>query len=342
MFELVNGTDAKVALVQGWSLDGRVQSVAIAKLTLQFDLQGNLFMAEQEEVVLADEHYGDPRDSSLRRANEAVPFKQGAEYYLHGHACAPDGEQVSHQVSVSLEQNGLARTKQLAVLGEHQWQKGLLGHRRTEPLPFSRLPLRYELAFGGAHPEKGQREKRNPVGRGFNPSGWSLKDTRAPQIEYLGQAQLSPSRDAPVAGFAPLPSFWAPRQGRYGELSRQPLDNQGCPWNQDAHPALHHCAPEDQWLAAPLTGGEKLVLQGFFSGSEKPVELVLPTWRPQVLLVRRGHRAERIELCCDTLKIDTDRQTLSLIARAAVCPTQAKGLPAWLVLQASTSWQGAA
>ncbi len=342
MFELVNETDAAAALVPGWTLDGKARQVVVAKLTLQFDLQGRLSMTGQEEVVLADEHYGDPVATSLKHASEAASFKQGAEYYLQGHACAPGGEQTSHQVVVSLEQNGLARTKQLAVLGEHYWQKGLMGRRRSAPQLFSRLPLRYEMAFGGAHPEKGQREKRNPVGRGFNPSGWSLQDSRAPQIEYLGQAQLSPSRNTAVAGFAPLPSFWAPRQGRYGELSRQPLDNHGCPWGKGAHPALHHCAPEDQWLTDSLTGGEQLQLQGFFAAADHPVRMTLPAWCPQVLLVRRGHRPERIALSCDTLKIDTDQQTLSLIARAAVCPSVTGGLPAWLLLQACSAWPVAA
>ena len=70
--------------------------------------------------------------------------------------------------------------------------------------------------------------------------------------------------------------------------------------------------------------------------------MTLPAWCPQVLLVRRGHRPERIALSCDTLKIDTDQQTLSLIARAAVCPSVTGGLPAWLLLQACSAWPVAA
>lgn len=336
MFELVNETDAAAALVSGWTLKGEHQQVVIAKLTLKFDLDGQLTMTSQLPVQLADEHYGDARDTSLKLASDAAPFKQGGEYYLHGHACVPGDERGAHQVAVSLKQNGITRSKQLVVLGEHDWQKGLLGYRRGEPQPFSRLPLRYELAFGGSQMRTGQREKRNPVGRGFNPSGWSLQDSRAPQIEYAGQAQLSPSRETAVAGFAPLPSFWAPRHARFGELSDNPLDNQGCPWGGGAHPALHHCAPEDQWLPESFAGGEQLVLQGFFSDSDNPVELVLPRWSPRVLQVRRGHRPVRHDLSCDTLIIDTDNRTLSLVARASLSPQVAQGQPAWLLLQAVT------
>ncbi len=78
-------------------------------------------------------------------------------------------------------------------------------------------------------------------------------------------------------------------------------------------------------------------LQGFFADRESPVSLTLPVWTPQVMLVRRGHRPQRHPLRCDTLQIDTDKQTLSLVARTSLCPSVTQGQPAWLMLQAVTA-----
>lgn len=338
MLELINETGAGAVLVPGWDLGGHAQSVLVARLTLNFDLQGGLTVAQEQPLpLLGDSHCGKPMESSLAEANEIGAFKQGGEYYLHGHAYTHNGEQNRTRVSVEIHQQGVVHRKQLVALGEHGWEKGLVGVRRGEPAPFSSLPLRYENAYGGSHEKSGQREKRNPGGRGFNPSGWALLDSRAPQIEYAGQSALSPSRPCPVAGFGPLPVSWAPRQARFGTPSPMPLDAQGCPWGQDAEPTLNHCAPEDQWLSDFFTGMERLTLQGFFADHADPVALSLPRWRPFAQLIRRGHAPQALHTECDTLVIDTEQRSLSLIARTLIDPASVGGQSTWLRLRAVSS-----
>lgn len=338
MLELVNETGAGAVLVPGWELAGNYRSVLVARLTLAFDLHGNVALAEEQaSPLLVDSHYGKPLETSLQEANEIGAFKQGAEYYLHGKAYTRTGAENRAHVSVEIRQRDSASRKRLIALGEHGWEKSLLGARRGEPAPFTSLPLCYENAYGGSHEKSGQREKRNPVGRGFNPSGWKILDPRAPQIEYEGCSALSLSRPCAVASFAPLPVFWAPRQARFGSPSQMPLDEQGCPWGQDAEPSLHHCAPQDQWLSHPFAGGEQLTLQGFFPEHPEPVSLTLPRWQPPALLIRRGHPPQRLATVCDTLAIDTEQRQLSLIARTLVDPSVLGGHPAWLRLLASSS-----
>lgn len=337
MLELVNETGAGAVVVPGWDLAGNYRAVLVARLTLDFDLQGNIAVAEEQpSPLLADSHYGKPMETSLKDANEIGAFKQGAEYYLHGKAYTRTGAENRAHVSVEIRQRDISRRKQLVVLGEHGWEKGLIGARRGEPTPFAALPLRYENAYGGSHDKSGQREKHNPVGRGFNPSGWKIVDPRAPQIEYVGQSALSPSRPCPVAGFGPLPVFWAPRQARFGTPSEMPLDGQGCAWGSDAQPSLHHCAPQDQWLAHAFTGGETLTLLGFFADHPEPVTLTLPSWQTAALLIRRGHSPQRLHTECDTLVIDTEQRTLTLIARTRIDPATLDGQPAWLRLLAAS------
>ncbi|MCG8393677.1 MAG: DUF2169 domain-containing protein [Pseudomonadales bacterium] len=337
MLELVNETGAGAVLVPGWNLEGQHRQVLVARLTLSFDLQGRLWVAdEQSPPLLTDQHYGKPLESSVAGASEIAGFKQGAEYYLHGSACTRTGQESQARVSVGLEQGGRHYYKELVALGGHQWEKALIGSRRGEPAAFASLPLRYENAYGGSVGQGGQREKHNPVGRGFNPSGWKVADTRAPQIEYPGRAALSPSQRMPVAGFGPLPVFWAPRRARFGTSPEDPLSGQVCPWGSDADPALHHCAPEDQWLARPFAGGELLTLMGFFADHSAPVELKLPRWQPQALLIRRGGPAECLATTCDTLVIDTEQRQLALIARTMVDPERLGVSPAWLQLRAAS------
>ncbi len=341
MLELINETGVGAALVPGWDLAGHPCSVLVARLTLHFDLSGDITVAEKQvPPVLADSHFGKPMESSLQEANEIGSFKQGAEYYLQGRAYTLTGKENRAHVSVELRQQDFVSRKQLVVLGEHQWEVGLVGSKRGEPATFVSLPLRYEYAFGGAREEKGRREKKNPVGRGFNPDGWRVLDKRAPLIEYAGQSALSPSGGCPVAGLAPLPVFWSPRQERFGGLADNPMQGEGCPWGRGAMPTLHHCAPEDQWLPRPCAGGETLALQGLLPDHSQPVSLALPSWQPSALLIRRGHTPRRFHMDCDTLVVDTEQRSLALIARTQIDPGALGGQPGWLRLLAASSLEG--
>ncbi|MDX1804747.1 MAG: DUF2169 domain-containing protein [Alcanivorax sp.] len=335
MLELVNDSGVGAVLVPGWDRKRHYQWVLVSRLTLNFSLDGHLTVAQpQPAPLLVDMHYGKPGKTSLKSASEIASFKQGAEYYLSGHA-RPPAPTSQARVGVEIRQQQRHYRKTLVALGEHRWQKGVLGAKRSAPEPFERLPLRYEFAYGGSHEKQGRREKRNPVGRGFNPSGWSLLDERAPQLEYAGRAVASPARSAAVAGFAPMPVFWSPRQARFGTPPDDPLAEQGCPWGADASAFVHHCAPQDQWLERPFQGGESITLNGFF-GQRETVALTLPRWAPQALLIARGRAPQRLSSQCDTLVIDTDARQLALVARCPVDPARLNGQPAWLRLEASS------
>ena len=158
MLELVNETDAGAVVVPGWDLVGNYRSVLVARLTLHFDLNGQIVVAdEQPSPLLADSHYGKPMETSLLAANEIGAFKQGAEYYLHGKAYTRTGAENRAHVSVEIRQRDSASRKRLIALGEHGREKSLVGARRGEPAAFTSLPLCYENAYGGSHEKSGQR-----------------------------------------------------------------------------------------------------------------------------------------------------------------------------------------
>ena len=322
MLILLNESGYAAGLYSGHTPDRRFQHTLVIKTSYQFTLGGDLTWLEtQPEIALADRHHGDPASSSLAQASEIAPFKQGAEFYLFGTAHAPSTTQISMQVSVTLQNAQQCRHKQLLVMGEHEWKRGLLGSHRGGARPLGSLPLQYEYAYGGRHAASEQQDDRNPAGRGFNPPWKGLSDPRAPRIEYPDQLALDPGKCVPPAGFGPLPVFWQPRRGRFGTPDTDPLNGSGCGWGPDASPNLHNAAPDDQQWPTPLQGGETLTLEGFFSGCAKPVVITLPTLAPDVYLLESGQpgsHPQRLTARVDTLVIDTDARQLSLVARAGI------------------------
>ena len=48
MLELINETGAGAVVVPGWDLAGNYRPVLVARLTLAFDLHGNIAVAEEQ------------------------------------------------------------------------------------------------------------------------------------------------------------------------------------------------------------------------------------------------------------------------------------------------------
>ena len=322
MLALLNESAYAAGLYCGHTTDRRFQHTLVVKASYRFTLKGAVALLDtQPEIVAADRHHGDPASSSLAQASEIAPFKQGAEFYLFGTAHAPTATQISMQVSAALHTAQHRCHKQLLVMGEHEWEKGLLGSRRGHARPLGSLPLLYEYAYGGGHAASEQQDERNPAGRGFNPPWKGLSDARAPRIEYPDQLALNPGKCVPPAGFGPLPVFWQPRRERFGTPDTDPLNGSGCGWGPDASPNLHNTAPDDQQWPTLLQGGEILTLEGFFSDCPKPVVITLPTLAPDIYLLESGQpgsHPQRLTAMVDTLVIDTDARQLSLIARAGI------------------------
>jgi len=125
--------------------------------------------ADDRKLVPADHPYGDPLCTSVELESDFVPFKLATDVVLNGAAYAPGGGTV-HELTASLEVAG--RRKDVLVMGDR-----VARHRPdgppffTEPLPFTRMELVYERAYGGvdvySDPRVPCMYARNPVGRGF-------------------------------------------------------------------------------------------------------------------------------------------------------------------------------
>jgi hypothetical protein len=84
----------------------------------------------------------------------------------------------------------------------------------------------------------------------------------------------------------------------------------------DFNPLYHHAAPQDQILPGPLAGNEVMTLTGVRPGGGG-YHFLLPALSPEVV-VRLGGQRLTPPTRIDTVIVDSDAESLSLIARASI------------------------
>ncbi|WP_437878069.1 DUF2169 domain-containing protein [Sorangium sp. So ce513] len=240
---------------------------------------------------------------SLHVASDAVPHKPRADVLLSGSAYAPPGQRVSHRwvrlAVFDAAGQAPAIDKRLQIVGERQ--RDPASGQATAPAPFARLPVRYELAFGGA------RCPDNPVGRGADPG-----DLRLPSIVDPG------APDAP-AGFGPIASAWPERRRALGawDPAKLLLPVPELPIAMDW--GYFNAAPRDQQIPY-LRGDEWILLEGLHPTAAQ-VRSRLPGLGARVLL-RAPRLADpagvELTVRCDTLWIDADALRCTLTWRASL------------------------
>ncbi|QRK10885.1 DUF2169 domain-containing protein [Archangium violaceum] len=260
---------------------------------------GTLAIArEQRPVIMADEYWGEPGQSSVKYASEAHLMKPGTDVVLVGEAHSPrpvDSCFVALQVG--------ALRKGIQVFGDRTWQGGVLSPRISSPMPFRTMPLVYERAFGGKHevdPKQGKVlfDSRNPVGKGFRGkrSASDMVGVPLPNLEDP-QHLIGSISDAPApAGVGCIAPGWEPRRslaGTYDETWQTrrapylPLDFKQ-QFFQVASPGLHS--------HNPLVGGEPVKLVNLSPMGVLQFQLPVCSFHVRVLLDRAEEKpALRLE-----------------------------------------------
>lgn len=217
---------------------------------------------EQCPLVTADEYWGDPGKSSLRRSSEAHLLKPGTDVLLLGEAHAPRDRPVESCV-VSVRVGSLQQ--QLQVWGDRRWKGGLISPRLSAPELFTTMPLVWERAFGGVQEVgegQGLAEPRNPVGQGFRGrrSGSEMVGHSVPNLEDPRHLISSASdRPAPV-GVGPVAPSWEPRR-KYAGTYDEAWQTRRAPYlPADFRPEFFCVAPPALHSREPLKGGEPVEL----------------------------------------------------------------------------------
>ncbi|RKH30264.1 DUF2169 domain-containing protein [Corallococcus sicarius] len=292
--------------------------VLVAKATYVIQRDGLMLAEAQAPVDLSGQYWGTPETSSYRYEPECAFFKPATDVVLVGHAWAP--ERGTRELRVSLRVGPVR--KSVRVVGERVWFKSLGSISMTQPLPFERLPLVYERAFGGwdrSGAEQGRHsfEPRNPVGVGFRSSPRHFEEALPlPNLEDPDHPLERFGQQVPPAGFGFLSPHWQPRAafaGTYDEAwdrQRKPL----LPRNFDRR-FFNAASPG---LVAPgfLRGGEEVVL--VHASPLGPLSFRLPHVTPRATVKLAGNELARPEFHLDTVILDTDEHRLFLLWRGHV------------------------
>jgi hypothetical protein len=287
-------------------------------VTATFEIEPQLALAqEQLPIVMGDEYFGLPGESSLRYAGELHLGKPGTDVVVQGFARAPAGKPVS-ELQVGVRVGG--RDKMLLVTGDREW----LGLEPSKPLPFRELPLRYERAFGGVLRERErvlETEERNPLGVGLGISlGQGKPGDPLPNIEAPGSRLRERQRCVP-AGLGCIPPAWQPRRSLAGTYDEQWQRTRAPYVPEDFQLRYFSCAPAGLLFEPCLRGREPIVLVGM---SERgPIYSALPTCVLDAGFLLHGDR-HGAPCLLQTVVIEPDDNRLRLTFHAQhVCDKQA-------------------
>ena len=211
--------------------------------------------------------------------NEMKPplFDEGvvkltSEFLAHGYAYPSER---SNAVAVRVRLGD--REKTLLVFGDRYWK----GTRPSDPLPFERMPLTWDRAYGG------EGFAANPVGRGR-----AVVDGKQwlPNIELPGSRLVAPDEVVTPAGYGML-DVMHPQRARYrGTYDDAWLKEHAPGFAPDLDWNHFNLAPSDQWLKTPLAGDESFVLENMHP-ERAVIEGALPGLAVRILINRRPHAA---------------------------------------------------
>jgi len=302
-----NTTGMEAGLTMFTDKDGRDHCVVVVKGTFTVGKDGTATLAEEQApLVYADEHYGDPGTTAIKYESDFAPFKPRTDILINGKAYSPTGKPIK-KMAVTLEV-GRAK-KEVRVIGDRQWRRGLFRLRPSSPTPFVTMPLSFDRAFGGSdnthdNPKKQGSEMRNLVGVGFhkNTAAKAIRETPLPNLENPRSLIRKWSQTPAPAGLGTVGRGWQPRIHFAGTYDDQ--------WLKDRFPFLpdnfdyqyFQAAPADQQFPH-FTGGEVIRCTGMTA--QGSWMFIVPTVQVPIMYKFRDREVQG-KSKLDTLMIEPD------------------------------------
>ena len=318
--ELVNATRLTAAYNMGLEPSGRELLVVVIKGTFVLPKPGEPVRLhdEQQPLIVADTFTAEPGFSAPVYEVDFAPRKHVCDVLLVGSARAPEGRQLT-RLRAGLRVGPIEKV--FDVVGDRVWRAGLSGISTSAPLPFTTMPISYDVAFGGADrhsddPAEHDAYLPNPVGRGWHKhlkNAW-VDGQPLPNTDEIGKAVSSPSDKHRPMSLGPLGRGW-PQRARYaGTYDQQ--------WQDDVFPFLpkdfderyYQAAPEDQQMPLPK-GPIEVLLSGFTADGMR--QFMLPYFEPPVqVLPKRGDREASVATL-DTMVFEPDLERFTMTWRVA-------------------------
>ena len=318
--ELINATRMTAGYNMGQESSGRELLVVVIKGTFVLPKPGEQVRLHDEQLplIMADTFTGQPGFSAPVHEIDFAPRKRACDVLLLGSACAPEGMQVT-RLRAGLRVGPMEKT--FDVVGNRIWQASLIGISASAPQPFNKMPISYDVAFGGADLNSEDESEHdaylpNPVGRGWHKhlkSAW-VDGQPLPNTEEPGQAVGFPKDKYKPMALGPLGRGW-PQRARYAGT----YDDR---WLADVFPFLpqdfderyYQAAPEDQQLPSPK-GPLDVLLSGFTADGLR--QFTLPHFEAPVhLFPKRGER-EDLTATLDTIAFEPDLGRFTMSWRVA-------------------------
>jgi hypothetical protein len=318
--ELINSTRMRAGYNLGVQPSGRESLVVVIKGTFELPKSGEQVRLHDEQLplILADTFTGEPGLSAPVHEIDFAPHKPKCDVLLVGSAHAPMGRQVT-RLRVALHVGPLE--KSFDVIGDRVWEAGLTGIRASAPQPFTRMPISYDVAFGGVDRYSADESEHdayslNPVGRGWHKhlkSAW-VDGTALPNTEQTGKPVGSPNDKAPPMALGPLGRAWPQRACYAGTYDQHWLENVFPFLPADFDERYYQATPMDQQLPLPK-GPMPVALTGFTA--DGPRRFVLPHFdAPVHVFPKRGQR-EDCAAVLDTIVFEPDHERFTMNWRVA-------------------------
>lgn len=312
MFAIRNDTPFEPMIAVFPDIEGVDTLHAFMQATFTFH-GSKLDVAEQQvPVPLADEYRGSPARSSMLRAGELHLGKPSTDVVMVGDAWATPGYPIA-EMDVELAVGPVR--KFVRVFGDREWH-GISGHSISHPVPFERMPLVYERAFGGileidkeGNPTR--IDGRNPIGAGPARLGRQGEATlrRLPNLEDPFDLIQSPSDEPAPACFGFVAPSWEPRRffaGTYDEAwatMRAPF----LPRDFDCR--FLNVAPPGLVCNTFLEGGEPIHVRG--ASPTGPIHARLPRCELDVS-VRISRKTHSVQMRLQTVLVEPNENRLGL------------------------------
>lgn len=318
--ELQNASAATVALVPQLGRDGSNQVLVLIKERFSIHPgSARVTRVGEAEVRYADEPWDPdaPEASSIKLPADVCLRKPSTDVIVVGSAVSK-GLQPVKQLDVHVEVGPVS--KSLRVFGTRVWYKGALGLTLGPPQPFTSVPLRWELAYGGfdtSDPDKPPLEEpRNPLGRGVTRSPESLVHQPGPQIEDPRDL-ISTVRTRPApAGVGALGRHWEPRRSYTGTMDERWMKERMPLPPLDFDERHHQAATPDLICPEYLKGGE--IVRILNMAEQGLYQFALPSLYFGVTARKDGKNTEYRPVLDTVLLRPTDEQTLELTWRTVV------------------------
>jgi Uncharacterized protein conserved in bacteria (DUF2169)/Pentapeptide repeats (9 copies) len=229
---------------------------SLLHLPLQQPSEGHLFGEQSLWKFLAQEMANPLIDEGVGKLH--------SEFLVHGYAYASGDRKNACAVKVQLGD----KAKTLLVMGDRYWD----GVRASDPMPFDKMPLTWQHAYGGAN------SKANPQGIGrLAEQGIQ----RLPNIELPDHRLVRKDQVVIPAGFGALDIMAEQRFQYRGTYDANYLREHSPGYPPDLDWRYFNMAMPDQWFDKPLVGDERFALHNMHP-SQALIEGQLPGLKARV------------------------------------------------------------